>query len=686
MANGPMGGFMPTPAAPAQPPSVKLETTAISRGNFNTFLKNMNGAMNPPLAPMVGAEAPLLAPTISNIDIFNPPMQMMQFGGEVDDFGDFSSVGDDAPSVDDGSSFSDDAQATDFGGGSDDNEQSIVGDDPIADLDFNVVTTPTVTEQERQQNIQDAENFITGTTQFPNTQNFGSRVNLTGDVLEDIKKNINLDNEKILSEDDKFFNKDGSITTAGQTELDKMNALTLADVRSGVIPSSNFITATSASDVLGDKNIADALSLKEIDAFEIQPTFKNTGLPGAGNLPTVGSTRSTVAQDQAKAIANLVGDKTPTIAEQLQQNVLAERGRALGPTTFSDDLANFQERVTLSPPPEGFEEQVGTMGARIGGGMFPKMYAPGQSEIRYTTKGTTPQEQRELRELRDIDEAIEVAERGPLTFQTQTQKSTAPEDFEENVGRRFDADRMADIERLYGEDIGQTKAGRGSDPTFFEGRGMTGTLGAILDAIERKTRENMATEVALGRPMGLGETLFGFTAPNLQTQTMKDYMANTQKNVLNEAGDAEIVSRRLPDNQLVRNESGRIIAIKDKNGNVVSGVDPNAQIPSGDDGGDSPIIRPIVPKKEEEKTPTNIGMMGGANPFLPSQSSVVVDSPFTTNVGDFQGTRFTTGDLNRLIAQLTGVQSPRSMAKGGVAKFANGGLIKAVDDFLATGT
>ena len=681
-----MGGFMPTPAAPAQPPSVKLETTAISRGNFNTFLKNMNGAMNPPLAPMVGAEAPLLAPTISNIDIFNPPMQMMQFGGEVDDFGDFSSVGDDAPSVDDGSSFSDDAQATDFGGGSDDNEQSIVGDDPIADLDFNVVTTPTVTEQERQQNIQDAENFITGTTQFPNTQNFGSRVNLTGDVLEDIKKNINLDNEKILSEDDKFFNKDGSITTAGQTELDKMNALTLADVRSGVIPSSNFITATSASDVLGDKNIADALSLKEIDAFEIQPTFKNTGLPGAGNLPTVGSTRSTVAQDQAKAIANLVGDKTPTIAEQLQQNVLAERGRALGPTTFSDDLANFQERVTLSPPPEGFEEQVGTMGARIGGGMFPKMYAPGQSEIRYTTKGTTPQEQRELRELRDIDEAIEVAERGPLTFQTQTQKSTAPEDFEENVGRRFDADRMADIERLYGEDIGQTKAGRGSDPTFFEGRGMTGTLGAILDAIERKTRENMATEVALGRPMGLGETLFGFTAPNLQTQTMKDYMANTQKNVLNEAGDAEIVSRRLPDNQLVRNESGRIIAIKDKNGNVVSGVDPNAQIPSGDDGGDSPIIRPIVPKKEEEKTPTNIGMMGGANPFLPSQSSVVVDSPFTTNVGDFQGTRFTTGDLNRLIAQLTGVQSPRSMAKGGVAKFANGGLIKAVDDFLATGT
>ena len=88
-------------------------------------------------------------------------------------------------------------------------------------------------------------------------------------------------------------------------------------------------------------------------------------------------------------------------------------------------------------------------------------------------------------------------------------RSTAPEDFEEKVGRDFNANRMADIERLYGEDVGQTKAGRGSDPTFFEDKGFTGTTGSVLDAIERKTRENMANEIALGRPMGLGETFFG---------------------------------------------------------------------------------------------------------------------------------------------------------------------------------
>ena len=193
MANGPMGGFMPTPAAPAQPPQVKLDSTAISRSNFNNFLKNMNGAtsLNPPsMAPMVGAAAPSLAPTMSDIDIFNPPVQNFFFGGGVDDFSDsdfggFSDYGSvDAPSVDDS-----------FNENNDDNQQSTVDDDPVAGFDFDpvtgsfdVVTTPTITQDEQDQNIQDAEDFIVGTTTFPSGQNFGAspNINLTGDVLEDI--------------------------------------------------------------------------------------------------------------------------------------------------------------------------------------------------------------------------------------------------------------------------------------------------------------------------------------------------------------------------------------------------------------------------------------------------------------------------------------------------------------------
>ena len=134
-------------------------------------------------------------------------------------------------------------------------DTSFVDDDPVADVDFNVVTTPTVTEQERQQNIQDAEDFIVGTTDFPSAQNFGGspNINFTPDLLADIQKNINLDNERILADDDTLF-KNNVLTPAGQAELNKMNAETLQLVTSGEIPASNFISAGTSSDILGTKD------------------------------------------------------------------------------------------------------------------------------------------------------------------------------------------------------------------------------------------------------------------------------------------------------------------------------------------------------------------------------------------------------------------------------------------------
>ena len=62
----------------------------------------------------------------------------------------------------------------------------------------------------------------------------------------------------------------------------------------------------------------------------------------------------------------------------------------------------------------------------------------------------------------------------------------------------------------------------------------------------------------------------------------------------------------------------------------------------------------------------------------------MVDSPFTSNIGDYTPVNFSTGDLNDLIASLTGIAAPQSMAQGGVAGYAGGGLISAVDNFLAS--
>jgi len=108
MANGPLGGFMPTPPAPSQPPSVKLDTTADSRGAFNSFLKGMSGAPTPPSAPM-GAMMPLeVAPAISDVDIFNQPVQMMFNGGEASgEFSDTDSLGGSTDANESGGEFSD---------------------------------------------------------------------------------------------------------------------------------------------------------------------------------------------------------------------------------------------------------------------------------------------------------------------------------------------------------------------------------------------------------------------------------------------------------------------------------------------------------------------------------------------------------------------------------------------------
>ena len=268
--------------------------------------------------------------------------------------------------------------------------------------------------------------------------------------------------------------------------------------------------------------------------------------------------------------------------------------------------------------------------------------------------------------IRDMDDIDRATAGRASDFPTLP---TVPEDFEENVGKAFDAKRMAEIERLYGEDVGQTKPGRGSDPTFFEGLGVPGIGTTVGDFIERKSRENMATEVALGRPMTLGETLFGFDA-NPAT-TMEEYTKRT--------------GRKIPESQLVRNESGRIIAIKDEFGRVVSGVDPNAPIQSGDDS-DDPILIKRPPKKDPEpedkdKTPNVFG--GQTRTTEPK--SVVVDSPFTANIGDYSPVGFDSGDLNKLIESITGIASPRRMEKGGVAGYAEGGrVMQALDNLLAT--
>ena len=114
-------------------------------------------------------------------------------------------------------------------------------------------------------------------------------------------------------------------------------------------------------------------------------------------------------------------------------------------------------------------------------------------------------------------------------------------------------------------------------------------------------------------------------------------------------------------------------------------MDPNQQL-GGDDGGDStPIIRPLIPKPEVDKPNLPPNVIGGTALAEIPQLPTVVESPFTASSVGSTPVTFDAGDLNRLIEQLTGVSARPvvSAKKGGVIGMANGGLIKAVDDFLA---
>ena len=135
-------------------------------------------------------------------------------------------------------------------------------------------------------------------------------------------------------------------------------------------------------------------------------------------------------------------------------------------------------------------------------------------------------------------------------------------------------------------------------------------------------------------------------------------------------------------------QDGQIVGVKDQFGNLMEGRDPNAPMNTGDDNDNPLILRPIAKAKEEEeegeKPPNVIG--GGETPDPVSSGSVVVDSPFTSNVGNFIPSSFNTGELNKLIEALTGVSAPRAMKQGGVAGYAEGGrVMQALDNLLATG-
>ena len=720
MANGPLGGFMPTPAAPAQPPQVKLDTTADSRGNFNNFLKNMNGALsvNPPvMAPAMGAMTPNMAPT-DNIDIFNQPVQNFQFGGFADDtVGDTSgtfSVDEDTGETSDDFSIG----GGGFGGtGGTEEEFQQALEDPRS-TDFTSPATdifaddPAIVDR-RGVNVglENRGKFTSGVVpnlrgerfaRFENVplamrgiaRDFRSKIQGAGDeglTVGDYfnKFNPSDDNKNRLAEFQSLTGKKAGdkLNIGDMQNIMNIQAKYEAGIRNvapsvqkAILNTVDIDDDKKVEDILGDLDLGKSLLADPIDFQEIVANPR-IGSPALAGLPTV---TSRFNQTQPKpeievlrdAVANTIQQtKTPLsdTEKALQQNQLAQQGLNLGPITVDTSLSDFKQGERS----RGFDEI-----SRVGDDFRTALDMVDQREknaLRDQLLGLGQLAERD-KMVREMD-AIDRDTAGRASDFPTITTTTLPTDYEENVGLPFSDKRMRDIERLYNVPAGQRRIGEGDDPNILRG------IPTALNFLETVPREQMAIDIALGRPRGLGEMIRGFTAT--PARNMAEFTSRLQRNIADESGETkDFTSKEIPENQLVRNNKGRVIGIKDKSGRLVTGMDPDAPIGGGDDP--TPIIRPLTPKKPEvdkPDLPPNVigGTSGQIGNLQPVAADTVVASPFAPASSNIQPISFDSGQLNRLIELLTGVPARPvvSAKKGGLIGMANGGLIKAVDDFLA---
>ncbi len=278
MANGPLGGFMPTPPSPGQPPQVKLETSAESRGAFNKFLGTLpsNGAIAPIQTGVDVSSTTPVSPVTSNVNIFQPqmsqmaPMPMMPPAQPVQNF----FFGGAAMS---GGGFSDaeiGSQIDSFDSGQQDSSDNFDDSPPDSDMDYTDIFKPDELQQATDIGVQtggdDSPPPVIDTRPRTNIRNVGPTSNLRFDpqfTADLLSRRFGDDNiSGFMSKDDFAQTRQGGAT--GQVSTSGLPSLSLGQ---------NLLTAkptVSRQDVLTAANrLSDVAPAASVPLAPTSPFF-----------------------------------------------------------------------------------------------------------------------------------------------------------------------------------------------------------------------------------------------------------------------------------------------------------------------------------------------------------------------------------------------------------------------------
>ena len=680
MVNGPLGGSMATPPVAPQPPQVSFETTAQSRGNFNNFLKSIptTTAMTP-IAPLGSAPTMPTFNPMANIDIFNqptgmmgmnqPPMNpMMQppsnagiglmpnpvqnffFGGSAMSGGGFSDaeIGSQIDDFDSGQEDTSDSFDANMGLSDQEVEDIFSGED-----DPTPPPLPTPRPEILKEAVARAEKEVFGGTESDALQFFNDQGKLTPTgqrAFDDaIKGNL------VALQEPEVAPAGGGLQLASLFD----NTLIPAGAKSttaGDISANAFGVSPSRTVDTKQKTVLDNLTLDDLNLLQSRPDVLRTGTA----LPAFPTTTSGVAPfgvQGAGSRGDIVRPNVP-ISRGIQ-DLTREDQQLIAPEIFgTGQIAGMDENTFRSLSDDAQQKILSDIAtADLGTTFTPYDPEPNRGIVPDTALETMARDRRDIFQPDDITF-------DPITIEEDDLTTVSP-DLLSSIGREQRIDDANTFRSTFPD----------SARIFGDKKITTTPTGQDLE---------LSPIVAPGIPApkefkdpfpDAGINIGNVTIPTLTSlaNRFSQYSRGRVLDSIAQKGYTPVYSGDV------------IVGAKDKFGNLMEGIDPNA--PMGSDDNQEPIIRrPIVAAKEEEekedeKPPNVIG--GGDTPTPPAPTSVVVDSPFTSNVSHFVPSTFNTADLNKLIESLTGIPAPRR-AFGGPVPMQNGGVINAVDKFLAT--